>query len=325
MNQPADVNSKADDRSPWSDPSPDHQGDNGASEGVTEASPSILNVNDDAANRYVVSRILRNAGFEILEASNGLEGLRLVAENPPDLVILDIDLPDIDGFEVCRRIKDDPASASIPVLQLSAKYVREEDKTHGLGSGADGYLIQPVQPPELIASARSLLRLRQAEEAARVSAHRVEQLEQELKNLERLAIHPTAATARAMGASSLREAHQYTFRELVQSCANLLDVALKQQQYKIEHDLSSDLRTLGDRLGSLRAGPRDVIEIYGTALRERTTDVVAAKAKAYLNEGRMLVLELMGHLVSYYRAASSGMDRQLQRDGGSKIGEESPR
>ncbi len=81
-----------------------------------------------------------------------------------------MNLPDIDGFEVCRRIKAHPATSSIPVLDMSAVYVRSEDRTHGLEGGADGYLTKPVAPDEVVAVIHSLLRIRRAEEAARVAA-----------------------------------------------------------------------------------------------------------------------------------------------------------
>ena len=74
---------------------------------------TILNVDDDDAGRYAVSRILKQAGFEVLEAASGEEALRLVDKNP-DLIILDVKLPDIDGFEVCRRIKSNPATSLSP-------------------------------------------------------------------------------------------------------------------------------------------------------------------------------------------------------------------
>ena len=127
---------------------------------------TILHVDDNEANRYVVSRMLRQAGFEFKEAATGEAALRLVAEQQPDLIILDVQLPDISGFEVCRRLKANPVTSSIPVLHLSASFVKSKDKVQGLESGADGYLAQPVEPIELIATVKALLRIRQAEEAA---------------------------------------------------------------------------------------------------------------------------------------------------------------
>ena len=134
-----------------------------------ERPASILYVDDDAANRLVFSTVLRDAGFTTREAATGGDALRLAAEGP-DLIILDINLPDIDGFEVCRRIKAHPATSSIPVLHMSAVYVRSQDKTHGLKSGADGYLTKPVEPDEVVATIHSLLRIHRAEEAARIAS-----------------------------------------------------------------------------------------------------------------------------------------------------------
>ncbi|MFB2919217.1 response regulator [Aerosakkonema funiforme] len=126
----------------------------------------ILHVDDNETNRYVVARTLRSAGFEVEEAGTGASALRSVGEQQPDLVILDVRLPDIDGFEVCRRIKTNPATSFIPVLHLSASFVKSEDKAQGLEGGADGYLAQPVEPIELLATIKALLRIREAEESA---------------------------------------------------------------------------------------------------------------------------------------------------------------
>jgi PAS domain S-box-containing protein len=126
-------------------------------------------VDDDNLSRHAFRHLFQKAGFEVREAENGDEALRLVQEEP-DLVVLDVNLPDINGFEVCRRIKAHPATAGIPVLHLSAVYVRTEDKTHGLEGGSDAYLTKPVEPEEVIATARALLRIRRAEEEARTAA-----------------------------------------------------------------------------------------------------------------------------------------------------------
>src|SRR5580700_2998345 len=118
---------------------------------MSEKPVTILHVDDSDANRYAVSRSLRKAGFVVNEAVTGAEALEKIGEQP-DLVILDIRLPDMDGFEVCRRIKADRRTAFTPVLHLTASYVTGEDKAHGLDGGADAYLIRPVEPVELIAT-----------------------------------------------------------------------------------------------------------------------------------------------------------------------------
>ncbi|MEH1768227.1 MAG: response regulator [Nostoc sp.] len=137
---------------------------------MSEPRVTILHVDDNEANRYVVNRILQNAGFSVVEAATGATGLEAVVNFQPDLVILDVQLPDISGFEVCRQIKANPETTFIPVLQLSASFVQSQDKAEGLDSGADAYLVQPVEPIELLATVRSLLRIRRAEEAALSSA-----------------------------------------------------------------------------------------------------------------------------------------------------------
>jgi PAS domain S-box-containing protein len=129
---------------------------------------TVLIVDDDAAKRHAIAKILRRAGFAIRECETGVEGLRLAGEKP-SLIILDVKLPDVSGFEVCRRIKEDPATAAIPVLHISTTFVDIEDRVHGLEGGADGYLTDVLEPIELIATVRALLRARRAEEAAQIS------------------------------------------------------------------------------------------------------------------------------------------------------------
>jgi PAS domain S-box-containing protein len=130
----------------------------------------ILNVDDDDAGRYVTTRVLRQAGFSVAEAATGSEALRKVALESPYLVLLDVNLPDISGYEVCSRIKSDPATAAIPVLQMSATYVEGTDRARGLEGGADAYLVEPIEPAELIATINAFIRMRRAEEAARQTA-----------------------------------------------------------------------------------------------------------------------------------------------------------
>jgi two-component system, cell cycle sensor histidine kinase and response regulator CckA len=129
----------------------------------------LLNVDDSDTSRMAITRMLRRVGFEVWEAVDGSSGLAMV-QRQPDLVILDINLPDISGFEVCRRIKSDPATSRIPVLHLSAMYVQPQDRVHAMEGGADGYLTQPVDPQELVATITNLLRLRHMETELRNAA-----------------------------------------------------------------------------------------------------------------------------------------------------------
>lgn len=125
---------------------------------------TILHVDDTDAQRYAISRVLRHAGFAVLEARTGQQALDIVKQLP-DLVILDVNLPDVSGFTVCKQIKANEATSRIPVLHLSATMVSTDARVAGLDGGADGYLVQPVEPDELVATIRALLRVRKTEEA----------------------------------------------------------------------------------------------------------------------------------------------------------------
>ncbi len=132
--------------------------------------PTILNVDDNDICRYAVTRVLERHNFSVREAGSGTEALRMAAEELPDLVLLDINLPDINGFEVCRRLKSAVATSQIPVLHITASYPNGSDRARGLDAGADSYLVEPVEPDVLLATINSILRARRAEEAARAMA-----------------------------------------------------------------------------------------------------------------------------------------------------------
>jgi PAS domain S-box-containing protein len=132
-------------------------------ETVQKLAETILYADDTEAQRYAVSRVLRNAGFRVLEARTGQQALEMSA-SCPDLIVLDVNLPDISGIEVCKRLKAEEPTARTPVLQVSATLVSTDARVAGLEGGADAYLAQPIEPKELIATVRALLRVRTAEE-----------------------------------------------------------------------------------------------------------------------------------------------------------------
>ena len=121
---------------------------------MAEAERTIVVVEDDPNIADLLDMYLRDAGFRVLQAGNGMRGLELIEQHRPAMVVLDIGLPDIDGFEVCRRVR---ARSSVPVLFLTARD-GEIDRILGLELGADDYVTKPFSPREIVARAKAILR-----------------------------------------------------------------------------------------------------------------------------------------------------------------------
>ncbi len=143
---------------------------------------TVLVVDDNDALRYSITRALKEAGYTVLEAKTGSEALARAAEMP-SLITLDINLPDIDGFQVCRRLKSSPETAHIPILHVSSTFTDAESRVHGLQGGADAYLAEPIDRSELVATVAALLRLKNAETEARRQAEVAEGARKELAEL----------------------------------------------------------------------------------------------------------------------------------------------
>ena len=126
------------------------------------ANQKIVVVDDNPASLYSTSRILRSAGFEVIECTTGTEALA-AADKDVGLIVLDINLPDIDGLEVCRRLRARSHTAFLPIVHLTATFIAHDDHQQGLSAGGDSYLTHPVDPPVLIATVRALLFARQAD------------------------------------------------------------------------------------------------------------------------------------------------------------------
>ncbi|MDG4827886.1 fused response regulator/phosphatase [Solwaraspora sp. WMMD1047] len=137
---------------------------------------TVLVVDDSATKRYLLVNWLTRAGFEVIEAETGTEALARVADTRIDLVVLDVRLPDINGFEVCERIKSDPVHSALPVIHVSAHAVDVRDRTQGLARGADAYLAEPIEPEELVATTQAVLRYYRARLRAELLAERLARL-----------------------------------------------------------------------------------------------------------------------------------------------------
>jgi PAS domain S-box-containing protein len=142
---------------------------------------SILVVDDDPEILNGTARLLEKAGYVVARASDGDEALQVVREQRPDLLLLDRDLPVIDGVEVCRRVKQDPALADTCVLIVSGSYTDTDDQAEGLESGADGYITRPIANRELLARVGASARIRQLTLAARAQARELQERNEVLR------------------------------------------------------------------------------------------------------------------------------------------------
>jgi CheY-like chemotaxis protein len=116
----------------------------------------ILVVDDDGGHRYTARVLLEHEGFEVCEAATGTEALQ-AANAKPDVIVLDIHLPDLTGFDVCRRLKATPSTAGIPVVAVTASQPGAQERLEALAAGADGYLTRPLDPAVLLATLRTLV------------------------------------------------------------------------------------------------------------------------------------------------------------------------
>ncbi len=132
---------------------------------------TVLVVDDNPVTRYSTSRVIRAAGFLTEEAGTGAAAIEAAKHNI-SAVVLDVNLPDMDGFEVCRVLRADARTRMTPIIHLSATYVQSEHKVAGLNAGADAYMVHPAEPPLMVATLQALIRARTAEEDLRRSETR---------------------------------------------------------------------------------------------------------------------------------------------------------
>lgn len=120
------------------------------------AEPTVLVIEDNEQNIYLATFLLKNSGYQVIQARSGEEGLALSQKNKPDLILLDIQLPEMDGYEVVRRLKCQPATAEIPVVAVTS-YAMAGDRETILGAGCHGYVEKPIDPDTFVATVTAFL------------------------------------------------------------------------------------------------------------------------------------------------------------------------
>ena len=264
----------------------------------------VLLVEDNLGDADLLQETLAegaSAQFELTGVSRLGEALQRLFEEHFDVVLLDLGLPDSQGLDTFVRTH--AAAPDVPIVVLTG-LDDEMLAVKAVQAGAQDYLVKgQVDSNLLVRSLRyAIERHRLLAEAELEQARQKEQQEREFHSLERLSgSSQTAVTARTFGLGPLHESVPDAFDELVQRYGCLMDLALEQRAYKVEHNISEALRAIGEQISFLKASPRDVVEIHSTALKMKTEGATPHKVLAYAEEGRLMVLELMGYLASCYR------------------------
>lgn len=383
---------------------------------------SILVVDDDEVVLSLVSSLLRRASYQVFEAASGQECLDMADKNHPDLILLDVKLPDINGIEVLKQIKADPRLRDIFIVHLSAQKAPIEVKMEGLEVGADGYITQPVENHELLSRVRAFLRHKASLDATQASERRyralfesnpepmwiydkatfqilavnqtaihefkydrdtllgmrVDQLlekpehnelltsgseelhlghwklrkkngdlleietneqdiewedkparvvlardvtvrnrieRERLRQLEKFEREFLALAKLSSGrkdenrrfpANPLRQRAAEEHIEISRAYMDLLTRAVEGRVYKVDGDVSDELRTLAKILHELDATARDVIEIHCQTLRKVAPIPEAPRAQGFIDTGRLTLVELLGHLLTAYQQRAHG-------------------
>jgi signal transduction histidine kinase len=207
----------------------------------------ILNVDDNEPARYVKRRILLQGGFDVHDAGTGKDALDLVGRIPFDLALLDVNLPDISGIDVCRKVKSRTESASVIVLQISASATAAYQASAALDSGADAYLTEPVDAAVLISTIKALLRLRKAEQALSVANERLTVMNHELhRSNEDLQQFAFAAS--------------HDLQEPLRTVTSFASLLERSAGPKLSEDERDYLKFIGDGMGRMRALIGDLLE-----------------------------------------------------------------
>jgi signal transduction histidine kinase len=235
----------------------------------------ILVVDDDEAGRYVKAHVLRRAGFRVAEATSGTAAVEACAASPqPDLVVLDTRLPGMSGSEACRRIK--AAYPHIAILQVTAALSSGQDRAAALEGGADGFLVEPIEPEELLASIGALLRMRRAEqELRRVNEH-----------LEEIVAARTEELAVANRRLTLEIGERERMEEMLRHTQKM--EAIGQLTGGIAHDFNNLLAVIAGALGMLRGS----VEGRRDYSRERQLRLLSA-AETAVDRGTKVTRQLL--------------------------------
>lgn len=269
----------------------------------------VLLIEDESEEIEYFRRLLAKAksssfkqGFEVIVAQCLENGLQQLSLHDIDVIFLDLMLTDSRGIKTLTGMLK--AAPNLPIIVYTI--LDEAAGVKVLELGAIGYLHKTeIDTNLLVYAIRSAIERQQ--QVNILKQQQTEQQRVEFEQLEALAMS-AKANANTSGLKSLRESKADIFAELVQNYREILDLALEEKTYKVEHNISDKLSALARQLGFMQATPRDTIEIHTAVLKEKTHSS-SRKSQAYATEVRLILLELMGYLTAYYRKYFVGLNK----------------
>ena len=273
---------------------------------LNDAELVILVVEDNDQDFFLVQRQLRQSReVRFLRVTTVAEGLVLLGDKNVDIVLLDLSLPDSKGLDTVSHIV---SHSSAPVVVLTAT---EDERTglEALACGAQDYLVKGNFDNALLTRAiRYAVERYKLQDELQTSKEAIRR-ERELRRYQSIDTQeqPSPGSQSQEGQVALRERGGTVFKYALDDYARILDHAIEQRGFKVEHHIPERLKKLAEALGSWRAAPRDILDIHTTVLASKLDGMETGKSRVCTEEGRYLLTGILGHLCNFYSAFCSAV------------------
>ena len=268
----------------------------------------ILCIEDNLGDVRLIKEVLREdrSNRYIFEVTGKFKDVhRIIKKLQFDVILLDLTLPDISGLETIEGMK--ALMPEIPIIVLTGMQ-DEIVMDNAIKKGAQDYLQKGAITTPLLTRSIKYAIDRNSLMLELEKLKQIENQKREMASLDKLSPKGSVlVTEKALGIKSLREVSPGVFNEFAQKFENALKLIIENKLYKTNHNTTNELQTLASEFGTVRAGPKDVVEIYSTVLKRKINNSNLKASQTYLEDGRLMLLEVMGYLVNYYRKYSIGI------------------
>ncbi|MFY9153276.1 MAG: response regulator [Prolixibacteraceae bacterium] len=262
----------------------------------------LLIIEDDPDDLLFLKENLgdsEHSKYNISATENLTKAAELLASGEFDLILLDLGLPESKGLETLSLMQK--YIRNIPLIVITG-LADEDTGAKAVQMGAEDYLVKGTMSPALLSRSIRYAIERFSLSAELQKAKQLKKQEAELQTLDSLERSGSSKiTGQSLGIKSLNEHSPGTFRSFVEKLGEIMDKSVETRAYRVDYDLTADLRALADDLGFAFANPQDVVEVYSVALKDKMQAATYEASQVYLEEGRILLLKMMGYLLSFYR------------------------